>query len=196
MLHCDPIARASASDASGGLVALHQRQRQRLPQQCPSAPWPVRMKPSTGSWPCPLGIAGGRVMARVHGPGRGPGMGPRGHGHRPRARGVRAGLACWLWARGLLHDRPRQQSQGHGHAHYPGRGPPALSPCSCARATPEAGQGQGRIAPQRISCSWVIAIGSGDTPGACANWPPGVGPIRCPAASMEGGEPRQGPLGL
>ena len=70
---------------------------------------------------------GGRVVAQVHGPGRGPGMGPgqrpwapaEGHGHQPRARGVRAGLACWLWALGLLHGSPRHQSQGHGHAQCP-----------------------------------------------------------------------------
>ena len=40
--------------------------------------------------------------------------------------------------------------------------PPGLSPCSCARATPAAGRGQGRRAPQRSSSSTcAIAIGPG-----------------------------------
>ena len=70
------------------------------------------LRPVAGPWPGCMGPA-----AR----GLGICMGPRGHGHQPTARGVRAGLACWLWARALLHvaGRPRQQNQGHGYAQCP-----------------------------------------------------------------------------
>ena len=143
---CAP--RAPASNACGGQVALHQRRR--LPQQRPSAPCLVRMKSSTGPWPCPLGIA------HAHGPGF-VALACRAAGPKPTA----------STPAGPMHP---------GHDPTTGRSTAALPPCSCARATPAPGRGQGRSAPQRsCGCSCSCAIGSGST-GPARTGRPGLDP--------------------
>ena len=160
---CDP--RATASDACGGQLALHQRQRQRLPQQRPSAPWPVRMKPSTGPWPCPLGIA------HAHGPGF-VALACRAAGPEPTAstpaRPARPGLSAGAHGPRLVPMAPWPHARAEAGPMHLGREPTtrrsavALPPCSCARAI---GSEQGPRACMLRSTSWWRR------PRDCATWP-------------------------
>ena len=167
---CDP--RAPTSDACGGPFALNQ-QGARQRQGGPSGPWPVHVNPNTRPRPWPLGALAttGRAFVVL--------------------------LCCRvvvLWTQAQSPQPAHQpgpctpQLAPAGMALSPGPGmctrppgevrsplPPGLSPCSCARATPAAGRGQGRSAPQRgSSCTCAIAVGSGAGPARTGR--PGLGP--------------------
>ena len=177
---CDP--RAPTSDACGGPFALNQhRARQR--QGGPSGPWPVHVNPNTRPRPWPLGAlattgrafvvllccrvvdAGPKPTASAPARPLHPAAGARGHGPVARA--------------GHVHPTTRRSTV-------------ALSPCPAPlqlRASDACG-GPGPGA-QRAPTQQQMHLRHRDRLGsrACLDWSPGVGPSRCPAASMEGGPP-------